>query len=256
MTGIRGDSYPSICGDAELDYLRARTPFAPNRGMTLDASYRLAHLPLVAQHHPKVIARQAGKDYVLGRRSVRVFSLVLRIPEDALEKSEPFRRMEAEVRAAPFAKKISWENVEQRKGKLHATICGYLSTGSVPTIDSRRREALSHIGPIAMDVFGLFSGVVNVGRLYLRLYPERRPEMNAIHEIQTAMGWQRSNLYPIGIYNLVDDLTPVEAEALSNMISRWWGTRLARLEVTSLDVVGAMDDLLLDANFVEGVPLV
>jgi hypothetical protein len=50
----------TLCGDDELDYLGSRTQFEQGQGLLLDEAYRLAHLPLVAPDHPRVIARRDG----------------------------------------------------------------------------------------------------------------------------------------------------------------------------------------------------
>jgi hypothetical protein len=45
-----------FCPDNELGYERSRTRFIPGAGLTLDEAYRLAHLPLAAPDHPRIIA--------------------------------------------------------------------------------------------------------------------------------------------------------------------------------------------------------
>jgi hypothetical protein len=51
----------ALCGDDELDYLANQTQFELGQGFLLDEAYRLAHLPLVAPHHLRVIARREGR---------------------------------------------------------------------------------------------------------------------------------------------------------------------------------------------------
>src|SRR5262245_12157510 len=94
----------TFCSDAELGYERSRTQFSPSRGLALDESYRLAHLPLVAPHHPDVIARD-GKFYDNGRHP-RVASLVLPVAPELLFGSAAYRELDTELRAAPFAQKL------------------------------------------------------------------------------------------------------------------------------------------------------
>lgn len=65
-----------FCSDQELGYERGRTWFSAGAGLTLDESYRLAHLPLVAPDHPRVIPTRDGTTYRMGRHA-RTFSLVL-----------------------------------------------------------------------------------------------------------------------------------------------------------------------------------
>ena len=98
----------------------------------------------------------------MGRHDKTV-SLVVPVPDvDHL--------IEAELRAQPFADKIAWDIVPRRRGKLHATLCG-----APVVLDQAARRALAGIGPIGVELRGLFSGTVNHGRLYLRVYPRSGP---------------------------------------------------------------------------------
>ncbi|HEY5793571.1 MAG TPA: hypothetical protein VIU82_01035 [Bosea sp. (in: a-proteobacteria)] len=251
---VSEEAAPAFCNDAELGYLRSRTALPYGASLTLDEPYRLAHLPLVAPSHPGVIARQDGRFYEMGRHP-RVFSLVLPIDEAKLAASEPLERLDDEMRRAPFARKIAWAVMPRRAGRLHATLCGTLSTGDAPVLDPAARAALSRIGPFKVELRGLFSGNVNRGRLYLRLYPESRGETNPIHAIQAAFGRQPGDLYLVGLYNLTDDLDAGETAALAALIERWWDEPLLRFETTTLWLLGARDDLVLDAELADVLPL-
>src|SRR5918997_3459217 len=110
--------------------------------------------------------------------------------------------MNDEMKAAPFAGKIAWDVLGRRKDKLHATICGSLSTGMPPVLDEDRLRELARLGPVSVELRGLFSGNVNRGRLYLRAYPEKRDGINMFHRIQQVLGRRTTNLYLVGIYNL------------------------------------------------------
>ncbi len=125
---------PDLVPDAELGYERSRTAFRPGAGLALDEAYRLAHLPLVAPDHPDAIARLPGRDYERGRHGT-VHSLVLPIDADALEASEPYRALEAELRASRLAAKLDWSLPPRRRARLHATICGSLSREAPPVLD-------------------------------------------------------------------------------------------------------------------------
>lgn len=81
-----------LCGDDELGYLASRTQFAAGKAFELDEAYRLAHLPLIAPTHPRVIARQAGALYEMGRHEP-VYSLVLPISANALQDSAAYRTL-------------------------------------------------------------------------------------------------------------------------------------------------------------------
>lgn len=64
-------STPAFCEDDELGYRRSLSDLTTS--LTLDESYRLAHLPLVAPGHPRIVARREGKFYEMGtiRSSIR-----------------------------------------------------------------------------------------------------------------------------------------------------------------------------------------
>lgn len=244
---------PIFCEDGELGYRRSLTDFAQGP-LVLDEPYRLAHLPLVAPDHPRVIARQEGRSYEMGVHP-RIYSLVLPIDGALLAGSEPFQRLDAQMRAAPFAPKIAWDILPRRAQKLHATLCGTLSTGNTPVISDDTRQALARIEPFAVDLRGPFSGNVNRGRIYLRLHPEKRGGLNPIHEVQAAFGRTPGDLYLVGLYNLTGDLDASETAALAEIIARWWDVSLLRFTVTDLWVLGASDDLVLDSQITDTLTL-
>jgi hypothetical protein len=246
----------TLCGDDELDYLASRTPFGQGQGLPLDESYRLAHLPLVVPDHPRVIARREGRPYERGQRHERVFSLVLPIADELLRRSTAYRALEAELKASPIARKIAWDIVERRRHKLHATICSSLATGETPpALDGAQRAGLRRLGPVEVELRGLFSGNVNHGRLYLRVYPEKRDGRNVFHRIQQVMGCRPSGLYVVGLYNLIDDLDASECSVLSELLARWWERPIVRFRVEALCLLGATDDLVLGPETAEMVPL-
>lgn len=244
---------PTFCTDGELGYRRSLSDFESGP-LVLDEAYRLAHLPLVAPDHPRVIPRQEGRAYEMGRHPP-VFSLVLPIDGARLAASEPFQRLDAQMRAAPFAPKIAWDILPRRAGRLHATLCGTLATGDAPVISDSARRALARIEPFAVDLRGPFSGNVNRGRFYLRVYPEKWDGLNPIHAIQNAFGRPPGDLYLVGLYNLTDDLDAGETAALAEIVARWWDVSLLRFEVTDLWVLGASDDLVLESQISETLSL-
>lgn len=243
-----------FCPDAELGFERSRTRFQPGEGLTLDETYRLAHLPLVAPSHPRIIATREGSSYVMGRHE-RVFSLVLPVPGDALAQAPAYHDLDEAMRAAPFAGKIAWSLLDRRRSKLHATICGSLSTGEPPTLDRSRLRDLRGVGPITVELRGLFSGNVNRGRLYLRAYPESRKGENVFRQIQRSLGCRETDLYVVGLYNMTDDLDSPEAAALASLLDRWWDRPILRYEIDHLWLMGATDDLVLDSVIAETVSL-
>ncbi len=245
-----------FCDDAELGYLRSRTAFVPGQRLLLDEAYRLAHLPLVAPEHPRTIPGREGSGYEMGRHE-RIFSLVLPIPWHALRESLAYRQLERELAAQNFSHKLAWDLLDRRGHKLHATICGRLGTGEVPpTLEDSALRELKRIGPVAVELRGLFSGNVNLGRLYLRAYPERREGRNMLRHIQKLLGRPKTDLYVVGLHNLVDDLAVAEASALAALIERWWDRPILRFEADGLWLLGAKDDLVLDSAIAGVVRLV
>ncbi|MBR0779856.1 hypothetical protein [Bradyrhizobium iriomotense] len=235
-----------FCSDDALAYERSRTRFAAGQGMLLDDAYRLAHLPLVAPHDPRVIAAKEGTSYERGRHPT-AYSVVLPVSADALEASPAYRALDAELRTAPFAHKVAWHVLDRRRERLHATSCGGLGS-EPPAIEPARHSALAGLGPIRAEVRGLFSGNVNRGRLYLRVCPEQRDGANLFHAVQRVLGRPATDLYVVGLWNLMDDLDADEAAILAAMIERWWSRTLLRVEADELWLLGARDDLVLDAE--------
>jgi hypothetical protein len=246
----------SLCGDDELEYLANQTQFELGQGFLLDEAYRLAHLPLVAPHHPRVIARREGRPYEMGRHEP-IFSLVLPIADALLRRSAAYLALEAELKASPLAPKIAWNVVERRRHKLHATLCGSLARGETPPVlDAAQGDALKRLGPVTVELRGLFSGNVNRGRLYLRAYPEKRDGLNMFHRIQQVLGRRMTNLYVVGIYNLTDDLDASECSILSALLARWWDRSIVTFQAEALWLLGASDDLVLGPETAEIVPLI
>lgn len=249
------DSAIDLCSDEDLGYWRSQTKFASGKGLVLDETYRLAHLPLVAPQHPRVIPSRPGAFYAMGRHP-RVHSLVLPVPDDLLQQSAAYRELDTELRSASFAGKIAWGLLPRRRTKLHATVCGSLATGAdAASLDAAQRHALADIGAFSVELRGLFSGNVNVGRLYLRLYPERRQGENVLKKIQRALGRRETDLYVVGLWNLTDDLDPPEAALLKDIIDRWWDRPLLTFEADRLWLLAASDDLVLDSEVTEIVSL-
>ena len=236
--------------DAALGYRRSATRFVPGAAFAMDESYRLAHLPLLAPDHSQAIARRADRpEYDRGRHP-RVHSLVLPVPGDALFAAPAWREMQDELRAAPFQAKLAWDVVARRRDVLHATLCRTvaLEAGAL-------RETLLSLGPFEVELRGLFSGNVNHGRLYLKVHPERRDGSDMLQRIQHACGAATSDLWLVGVHNLIDDLDAVESAALAGLIERWWDRVVLRLELRELWMLGAIDDLVLAAPTIERLPL-
>ncbi|WP_187371497.1 hypothetical protein [Methylobacterium oryzihabitans] len=239
---------PSFCDDDELGYRRSRTVFRPGEGLLLDESYRRAHLPLVAPDHPGVI--REGRGYRIGRRAP-TRSVVVPVPGEALDAAPAFRALDAALRAAPFAGKIAWPLLARRRDRLHATLAGLGPAEAARPIGAGERAALARLGPIGVELRGLFSGTLNVGRLYLRAYPERRGDESAFRLVQRALGRPETDLALVGLHNLTDDLSAPEAAALARLIDETWDRPLLRFTVDRLWLLESRDDLVLDAAVVD-----
>lgn len=168
--------------------------------------------------------------------------------DSALRASSAFLELEAELKAAPFASKVAWDILPRRQDRLHATVCGSLSLAEPPAISAKMRESLRRIGPFTVELRGIFSGNVNRGRLYLPVYPEKRAGRNTLQEVQAAFGQAPGDLWLTGLYNLTDDLDANETAALAHIIERWWNRPLLSVTISELQVMGASDDLVLDAH--------
>jgi hypothetical protein len=237
----------AFSGDDELGYERSRTRFADGEPLRLDASYRLAHLPLLDPDHPLAIAREEGSLYLNGSHPT-AWSVVLPVDPDELDGSAPLRRLERELRGSSFAAKIAWDLLPRRRDVLHATVCGGFGQGPPPAIHESTRRRLREIGPIEIELRGLFSGDRNVGRLYLRVYPESRAGTNALRLAQEALGRPSTDLWLVGIYNLTDNLAPAEARELEAILDAWWDVSILRFTARDLWLLAARDDLVLDGD--------
>jgi hypothetical protein len=246
---------PDFCTDSELGYDRSRSIFNQGEGFVLDHGYRLAHLPLVNPLHPDVIASVPGKSYAMGLHP-RIHSLVLPVSAAELAGSAGFREMEDQLRRSIVAPKISWDIVERRKDRLHATIAGSLGEGEpAPVLPPDALAALARLGPLRVQLRGLFSGNVNRGRLYLKAYPETCDGQNPFQLIQRLLGRTATDLYVVGLYNLTDHLTPDEATVLAQIIERWWQQDLLEITVHELWLLSSCDDLVLDSRIENHISL-
>jgi len=58
-----------------------------------------------------------------------------------------------------------------------------------------------------------------------------------------------------GLFNFVDHLEAVEAAALHDLIQRWWDRSILTVDLNALWLLGASDDLVLDAGVEDVIPL-
>ncbi len=233
--------------DDAMGYLGSRTPQAPGAPFELDESYRLAQLPLVRPRHPKVIESMPGTPCLRGRHDT-AWSIVLPVDAGALDDSTSMAELDQAVRDSSFGPCIAWDLLDLRRHLLHATVCAGLGHGAPPTISPASLAELAALGPIRLELRGLFSGTRNIGRLYLRVYPEARGAPHSLHAVQQILGRPRTEVFLVGLYNLTDDLTVAQAAELNTLITDWWDATLVQWTATELWLLGARDDLVLDAD--------
>jgi hypothetical protein len=238
----------TYCGDEGLGYLRSRTPFAAGAGLRLDESYRAVHLPLVRPESSLALPGIPERPDLVDGRHPTEWSVVLPVDPDALDASPEMAGLERRLRESSFAAKIAWDLLPRRRDVLHATVCGGYGAGPAPRFDDATPAALREVGPIEIELRGPFSGNRNLGRLYLRVYPESRAGANPLRLAQRALGRPETDLWLVGIYNLVDHLTASEADELEAIITEWWDVSLLRFTATELWLLGARDDLVLDGD--------
>lgn len=238
--------------DENLAYRASETAFPNGATLRLDEAYRRAHLPLVSPDHPDVIRADASRGYAMGKHGTR-WSLVIPVEWEKFATSPALQALQAELRASPLARKLAWDIEEKRRSVLHATLCGGLGEGTAPNTRPWR-AALKAVPPFSAMLRGLFSGNVNLGRLYLKLYPEDR-DGNAAKAVQRALGRLETALYVMGWHTLTDHLDAAETAWLAGCLARWRDTDFLRLEVTELQLLGARDDLALDSEVAECLPL-
>lgn len=234
-----------FCPDSALGYRREATPPIPGGGLAFDTLYRVAQLPLVVPDHPLALREWPGHPYRDGRRPA-VTSLVLEVDDVALGGSAAFAELGRAVAGARFAGKVAWPMLKRRRGRLHATIAGSLSPDELASL--RDTDLAAEFGPVAVELRGLFSGRINLGRLYLKAYPEQRAGENLFARLQRRLGRAATDLYPVGLYNLAEELDPGEAEALQGIVMEWWDRPLLRFTASGLALFGTADDLALDAD--------
>ena len=248
-------SNPIFCDDRHLSYDDNLTEFVGGEGLLFDETYRLAHLPLVAPDHSRVIRTKPGTSYNRGIHD-SVFSIAIPVSANQLLTSQEFNRLCDELKVSMFAQKISWDTFSQRKDKLHATICGAISTVDPPRVNQKTYEMLRQIGPVSIKICGLFSGNMNIGRLYLKVYPEQRAGKNMCHVIQRIFDSTLTNMYLVGLFNFVEELDVHEAQELDSLLKRWQDVEILQIELEELWMLKSRDDLVLNGNIEKTIPIV
>jgi hypothetical protein len=237
-----------FCDDAMLNYASLRRVFRPGDTLDFDPAYRLAHLPLVAPHHPASIRAVPGQDYRDGTYVKPRYSLVAPVRSRDLIASPAFQALEAELRAASFAPKIAWDLGERRAAKLHATVVNGLPEANAEACAAAVTRALARLGPLSFRLGGPFVGNRNLGRIYFPVYPQAIDGDDSFGLIQDAAGSARTRFYVVGYYNLIDELGPAETADLAQILERWGPATILATELSSLVVHATNDDLALSGR--------
>lgn len=248
MAGAKSPAAEFV-GDEDLSYDRNRYRGGP---VQLDRAYRLMHLPLVNPRHPGVIGSSEDDGVHMGRFIAPRLSLVAFIDWDSFATSPAVAKMIDAVSRAPFSRKVDFASFNQRRDRLHFTLAPLRNEDEA----SRTCDVASKTLAFTVRVASLWAGAtVNTGRLYLPVYPERRPQGSVIGALQARAGLRVSDFFGIGFFNLKDHLDGPESDALLRIVDRAWGMPIFDFEVRSLAVIETFDSLLLDYRIRRAVEL-
>jgi hypothetical protein len=239
--------------DADLGYASARRRFRPGEQLAFDPAYRLAHLPLVAPGHPKVIAETPGKDYRDGRYAKTRYAVVIPVADAMLASSPAFGMIDAALREASFSTKLAWNLLPARTGKLHATLVGGLDIAEADAAVARLAAQLPRLGPFAFRLGGPMVGDRNFGRIYFPAYPERVAGDDPFAHLQEALDRPRSRFYGVGYYNFLDEPDMAETAELAAMLTAWEGLVVAEAPLSHLEVLATNDDLALSGRTIAAI---
>ena len=118
-----------------------------------------------------------------------------------------------------------------------------------------RSAKAGSLGPVSVELRGLFSGNVNLGRLYFRVYPEKRDGINMFHRIQQVLGCRETRSMSSASTISSTISMPPRLLPCSQLIDRWWNEPILRFQADALWLLGANDDLVLESTVVETLPL-
>ncbi|MFE4948938.1 hypothetical protein ACFQ9V_02420 [Leifsonia sp. NPDC056665] len=220
-------------------------------GLTFDEQYRAAQLPLVSPEHPRALDCLSGRDYHKGRYERARVSIVGDLGRPFLAQ-DTCRHLLRRLEASTFAEKVAFELIETRAPNIHCTLVGDIN----PTSDQRNdANQLLREAPALMPVMhGPFIGQFNRGRIYLPLEFTRCSDMGLLDALSAVFGRKRQRFIAIGLVNLRDELDAQEAQDLSTILTDLNRTR-TQLPITALSWTSTNDDLTLEMNRLETIPL-
>ena len=227
--------------DSELGYMASARRFFPAEALRFDEAYRRAYLPLINPGHPAVIAASGG--YELGRYSQRRYSLVLPVAMDALESSTVFSDLDREFRQSSFAGAIAWEAMAQRRSLVHVTLCRGFSEQALPALTDKLNTWVKHTRRPGYRVGGPFAGTINTGRIYFKIYPEKREGRNLFHTLQGRVDGQTTHLWLAGYYHFQDEPDALQTAHLASVIEKYADETLFTATARELWLLASNDDL-------------
>lgn len=239
----------SYCDDSALAYAAALRRYRPGETLRFDASYRLAHLPLVALSHPAALRSAAGTDYQDGRYAAARHSLVVPVSSRELAASAAFQAVDAALRTSCIAPKIAFDLCERRAAKLHVTL-GSAARSELERHADTVATVLSSLGALRFTLRGPFMGSKNTGRIYFPAYPECRNGDEVFALVQDALGVPRTRFYVLGYYNLVDVLDAAETAALQEIVDAWSAVDMLQVQADACLIQATNDDLVLSGRAV------
>jgi hypothetical protein len=236
------------CDDSMMAYRSTRKVFQPGEAVVFDEGYRLAHLPLVNAGHPAVISEVDGRDYRNGTYEKTRYALVMPISADAFLESDQVQALELAMKSSGFAPKIAWELCELRQSKLHATLASGISEADLDRCAAAVQNLLDEIGSISVCLKGPFQGNRNTGRIYFPVYPQKIRGEDPFALVQKSIGVAPTKLYLVGYYHMRDELDPLEAKELAELVDQWRDQIVVRTTIPFLELLATNDDLALSAR--------
>lgn len=235
--------------DNSLGYGATQRRFYAGDELKLDRNYCRAHLPLINPAHPDCIFSDG--DYSSGRYERCRYSLVLPVDSVRLKNSVMFQSINDEIKRASFADKMAWEHMAEREHLLHATISSGFRESQLEDIITKTESFLASSQGMRYRLSGIFTGSVNTGRLYFKVYPQITQSGNAFHKLQSSLGLKETQFFLVGYYNFTDHLNQQETLELADIIESYKSVMLWEEHIDQLWLLSTHDDLVLSGEILQ-----
>lgn len=167
-------------------------------------------------------------------------SLAFRIKWQTLYANPSFREMLEDIERSQASNKISL----QPQDSIHFTVPINKNDGWEDKLISEGIAAST----FKISIKGLFWNTYIQGRTFLKVYPESQAERNPLQDIIESLGGKHFGVYPIGIFQLTNDLTEDEAIELQGIIDAYRDIVFSTVEVNNLAIVEHENDLLIGSK--------